>query len=352
MSGELRQRRFIQQTLGPRSIPAYHSMIQDETAVFLRALVHNPANYPSDIRKYAGGLTLAVVYGYKVKSADDKYLMMAEECLTILANEIASGSGIWPVDIFPALNYLPEWFPGASFKGKAAVWKPKMTEFIRAPFEYSKSAARNGTILPSFCSKFLVDDALEPDMENEIMYSANSMYAASADTTVTSISQFLLAMTLHPEVMRKAQQEIDAVVGPDRLPNFGDRPSLPYGTPAAILRDENLFPNPDAFDPSHFYSIQDAELKKRRDPRNYIFGFGRRRCPGADLVESSVWLLMVSVLATMDIKKKTDQDGNMIEPRVSYNNSIFRVPDRFDFEIQPRSIQTLSLINAETGLSR
>ena len=37
-----------------------------------------------------------------------------------------------------------------------------------------------------------------------------------------------LAMALYPKVQKKAQSEIDAVVGPDRLPNFEDRPSLPY----------------------------------------------------------------------------------------------------------------------------
>ena len=35
-------------------------------------------------------------------------------------------------------------------------------------------------------------------------------------------------MTLYPEVQKKAQAEIDAVVGPDRLPSFSDRNSLPY----------------------------------------------------------------------------------------------------------------------------
>jgi cytochrome P450 len=39
---------------------------------------------------------------------------------------------------------------------------------------------------------------------------------------------FLLAMVLHPKVQAKAQEEIDWVVGPERLPNFGDRPYLPY----------------------------------------------------------------------------------------------------------------------------
>ena len=37
-----------------------------------------------------------------------------------------------------------------------------------------------------------------------------------------------LVMALYPEVQKKAQAEIDAVVGPDRLPGFEDRPSLPY----------------------------------------------------------------------------------------------------------------------------
>ena len=35
-------------------------------------------------------------------------------------------------------------------------------------------------------------------------------------------------MALYPEVQKKAQAEIDIVVGPNRLPDFGDRPSLPY----------------------------------------------------------------------------------------------------------------------------
>ena len=39
---------------------------------------------------------------------------------------------------------------------------------------------------------------------------------------------FLLAMLLHPEVQDRAQQDIDTVVGRDRMPNFDDRPAMPY----------------------------------------------------------------------------------------------------------------------------
>jgi cytochrome P450 len=35
-------------------------------------------------------------------------------------------------------------------------------------------------------------------------------------------------MAMHPDAQRKAQAEIDAVVGQDRLPNFSDQAKLPY----------------------------------------------------------------------------------------------------------------------------
>ena len=39
---------------------------------------------------------------------------------------------------------------------------------------------------------------------------------------------FILAMRVYPEIQKKAQKQIDEVVGRGRLPTLGDRPSLPY----------------------------------------------------------------------------------------------------------------------------
>ena len=46
--------------------------------------------------------------------------------------------------------------------------------------------------------------------------------------TVTSINTLFLALVLFPQVQRRAQAELDAVVGRDRLPTFDDSPHLPY----------------------------------------------------------------------------------------------------------------------------
>lgn len=42
------------------------------------------------------------------------------------------------------------------------------------------------------------------------------------------LTTFIMAMLRHPEVLAKAQEEMDRVVGSDRLPDFDDRKSLPY----------------------------------------------------------------------------------------------------------------------------
>ncbi len=46
--------------------------------------------------------------------------------------------------------------------------------------------------------------------------------------TNAAVAAFFLAMALHPEVQIKAQKELEAVVGTNRLPDFSDRASLPY----------------------------------------------------------------------------------------------------------------------------
>ena len=109
----------------------------------------------------------------------------------------------------------------------------------------------SGSYKPSFCSTILEGTEMSTDeLEFDLKWTANSMYSGSADTvclfpsllsplqlyardfvqTITTVSHFLLAMMAYPEVLAKAQKEIDSVVGADRLPTFSDRPSLPYGS--------------------------------------------------------------------------------------------------------------------------
>ena len=50
----------------------------------------------------------------------------------------------------------------------------------------------------------------------------------SSGQTVSTIQCLFLAMALYPEVQKKAQEELDRVVGPNRLPDFSDYDDLVY----------------------------------------------------------------------------------------------------------------------------
>jgi hypothetical protein len=133
-------------------------------------------------------------------------------------------------------------------------------------------------------------------------------------------------------------------------------------SPRAILRDESIYKNTAEFQPDRFITQKNPEVLSRMEPRNYIFGFGRRRCPGADLVESSIWLLLVTMCATLDISKPVE-NGKVIEPIAVYGeNSKFRsvldfllafdrsfttanrLPTAFKCDIRFRSSQAASLV--------
>ena len=68
------------------------------------------------------------------------------------------------------------------------------------------------------------------------------MMEAGSETTSTYLSNLVLCLAAHPEVVKKAQEEIDRVVGRDRLPHFDDFQDLPYLQ--AIVNEVNFLELP------------------------------------------------------------------------------------------------------------
>jgi cytochrome P450 len=74
------------------------------------------------------------------------------------------------------------------------------------------------------------DATLPPEKSelNIIKDTTGTLYLGGTDTTVAAVIAFFLAMLVYPDVQRKAQAEIDRVLGKDRLPEMEDAPQLPY----------------------------------------------------------------------------------------------------------------------------
>lgn len=54
------------------------------------------------------------------------------------------------------------------------------------------------------------------------------------------------------------------------------------------------------------------------DPKQFVFGFGRRICPGLHLADASVWLACAQALAVLSITKEVSAQGKEIVPVVEY----------------------------------
>ncbi|KAF8817026.1 cytochrome P450 [Phlegmacium glaucopus] len=374
-------RKLFHQVIGSNaSMSLFYPVEEFETHLFLKSVLKNPGELVTSIRKTAGAIIMRIAYGYHVKERNDPFLAQVNEAVDQFSLSTAPGG--FMVNLVPSLRHLPAWFPGAGFKQTAALWAQSLITMVEQPHQLVKQQMAAGTAESSFTSRFLDDSPITAEQEHDIKWSAASLYSGGADTTVSAIHAFFLAMTLYPDVARKAQEELDAVVGQDRLPSFSDRESLPYinalvlevlrwhsVTPTGVthramednvhdgyvipkgtliipniwfmLHDPKVYPNPSRFDPERFYGPQ-----RQQDPLDICFGFGRRICPGRVLADSSLFITCAMTLAVFDITKYS-QDGVVVEPIIEQTTGTISHPKPFKCSIKPRSQKALDLISVD-----
>ncbi|KAJ6549908.1 cytochrome P450 [Mycena capillaripes] len=354
-------RKIFHEVLNPMAAKQLHPHQQAATHDLLRRFLETNGDIPQHLRHMAGALIMDVAYGIDVLPIDDPYIRLAKAALQGLA--LATLPGAFLVDTIPWLKYVPSWVPGAEFKRKAAYWRKLALDLVEIPFAEAKRRMILGTAKDSVTSLSLraldeSDDRSRGAREEVVKAMAANVYAGGSDTTISALETFVLAMIANPEAQRRAQVEIDSVVGNDRLPNFTDEASLPYvsaivkevlrwrvvtpiafphrvtvedeyrgyripvgsqviGNVWAILHDETVYPNPETFKPERF--LLDGKLNPAiRDPESVAFGFGRRMCPGRHMVLSTLWLTVASVLAVFKIKHFIDENGEVVEPEYEY----------------------------------
>jgi len=196
---------------------------------------------------------------------------------------------------------------------------------------------------------------------------------AGSDTSHSAMLTFLQAMAIYPEVQRRAQAELDAVVDPSRLPEFTDRARLPYvealvkevlrwqpvaplGVPHAVTEDdvyegyhiprgatvianswaifhnEKDYPDPFMFSPERF--LKSTELGQNvLDPARVAFGFGRRACPGRYLAMNGLFIYAASMLSTFCISLAVDENGQKVPIEMGMTTGFASFPKPFHCSI-------------------
>ena len=70
------------------------------------------------------------------------------------------------------------------------------------------------------------------------------LFSAGMETIKTTLLWMVVFMLRHPEAMRRVQEELDTIVGRDRLPNIEDIPFVPLteATLCEVMRISSIVP--------------------------------------------------------------------------------------------------------------
>ena len=80
-------------------------------------------------------------------------------------------------------------------------------------------------------------------------------------------------------------------------------------TNRAMSKDKDMYPDPEEFLPERFLERSTTSGEFPMDPRKFVFGFGRRLCPGLDFADASLFLNIATLLATTTISLPSDAEG-------------------------------------------
>ncbi|KAF8960141.1 cytochrome P450 [Flammula alnicola] len=377
-------RKLMHQAFNPSAADEYKPL-QLRVARDLLAKLLNTKDLMGDIRHWAGDTIISLAYGINVQPRNDPYIMTAQEGVHPILE--AAMPGAFFVDLFPILKYVPEWMPGAGFKRKARRWRHLQEQMLNKPYDALIRTMENGTAKTSFAFNSLQQMAAGKGgvyTEENIKQVAGTLYQAGSDTSVAALAHCILLLMENPNVVKKAQQEIDSVTDGSRLPDFNDEASLPYITavmkeslrfwtlgplgvphllhaedeykgyrlPAgsiivpniwAIHHNEELYPNPFIFNPDRFLGDNpeiDDHFDSAYSTKSY---FSPRICPGRFMAASSVWIMLASMLAVYDVSKPIDKDGNIVEPSHDFPPSLLLTPRPFQcaFTIRSKTAEQL-----------
>ncbi|KAJ6853882.1 flavonoid 3'-monooxygenase-like [Iris pallida] len=209
------------------------------------------------------------------------------------------------------------------------------------------------------CDGELIDDDIKGVLAD--------MFIAGTDTAASTVEWALSEMIRSPDMLQQAQQELDLVVGRDRLVSESDIPNMPFlqalvketfrlhpATPLllprtaaegvefggyhipknatlvvnawAIGRDEKSWADPLEFKPARFLPGGESELADMKGNNfEFIpFGGGRRICVGMNLGVRMVLIMTAMLVHAYDWALPTGQSPDKLSMEEAFGLSLHR----------------------------
>lgn len=385
-------RKLVHTLLNVASAKSYVPYQVLENKQMLYEILKQPENVLNAVRRYSNSLTTAMTFGWRTHSNDDPKMQQLFSGFEEFAVINQTGTAAL-IDFYPILRSLPDFL--VPIRALARKLHTKEKELYRGHWLKAKESITNGTAKPCFCVDLAKTQKAEGFDDDQAAYISGTVLEAGSDTTSSTVYAFVQAMVLYPEIQKKAQADIDAVVGSGRLPDMDDWDSLHYvrcimkeslrwmpttilgAVPHAVTKDDTYmgyhipagagimnnvytinhdpkrFPEPRVFRPERyendFQTLGEAAANPIASKRDqFTFGAGRRICPGIHVAERSLFLAISRMLWAFDIKPKKDAQGNPILPDPEkLTQGFVCMPEPFVCDITPRSAERAALVERE-----
>lgn len=375
--------------LSPQACSRHLPIQCAEATQLVYDILRSPQFFYTHIERYSSSVIFSVLYGKRAPRYDTPETTAFFHLMREWGDLLSPGATP-PVDIIPILKYIPE---------RWAKWKQDCTRvrslqrtlYFRL-LDETKQRLCGGDENGSFMEEVLAKEK-ELGMNWEMTaYLGGTLIEGAADTTAAYAHSLILDLVAYPDAKRKAYEEIDRIVGEDRMPVLEDledmpfiramilevhrfRPIGPLMVPHAtlapeeyrgfiipkgatifvnlwgIFHDPALYENPEEFTPER-YMLTENGAKPGIDVSdlrpNLAFGVGRRSCPGIHLAQNSINLLTLYLLWAFDFDTDIDKLGNPVKPDTfAFKQGLGTGPLPFQCRIAPRTTEKAEIIKRE-----
>ncbi|XP_069799512.1 cytochrome P450 2A10-like [Dendropsophus ebraccatus] len=339
--------------LGKRSI---EDRIHDEALCLVTELKKTKESFVKSrqyISKAACNVIFSIMFGHRHDYEDSELL----DAISLMYTASAIVSSEWGqlYEIFP---WFMRFIPGAH--QKTFICMKKLLQFVEKRVQMNQKTLDENNPR-DFVDAFLIKMEKEknnPKSEFHLTNLVNStlqIFFAGVDTISTTLTYSLLLLMKHPNVLAKVQKEIDKVIGRDRCPKIQDRNQmpfteaviheiqrfidlLPFGLPrkttrdityrgysipkntnvypllSSVLKDPACFPYPTEFNPKNFL---DENGKFKKNDAFMPLATGKRICMGEGLVRMELFVILVTILQSFNLRAPVALEDLVITPEIS-----------------------------------
>lgn len=364
--------------LSQKAVDSYSNVLDYEATDMLQALLTDSKQGTLAInpQTYAGRCSLnnmlSITFGLRTESIHHPMVKRALHLSREFMNCTGPMSNL--VDFIPLLQKIPTttWIRGDQLhKGLVATYGGMIKNI--------EEKLRSGVQVTDCLAKTMIEVRDEEELDHlDMAILASAFMIGGVETTASIMQWFSALIPAYPHIQRKAQEELDRVVGRSRLPDIHDEVNLPYchaivkevercrnpfwlGTPHVASEDfwynDKLIPkgtvvvlntwtmhhdssrweNPTEFNPDRYIedplpSSASANLTDPYTRDHWMFGAGRRICPGMMVAEREIWLTISRMLWAFDMIEIPEKPIDLKE----YDGLSGRSPVPFEITLKPR----------------